>query len=112
MFRPNPTVDLNEFPALGTPPSSSNNRLATYASFQHDAEKTLHNARAGFNNMVAAAPVASSRMNAPRSFSIEEFPALKSSSTPFDNTMNRDAVGKPEQWLDYANLREGKNRVK
>ncbi|KAI8888199.1 hypothetical protein K501DRAFT_291765 [Backusella circina FSU 941] len=105
MFRPNPTVDLNEFPALGTPPSSSNNRLASYASFQPDAAgKTLNNARAGFNSMVASS---ASRSNAPRSFSMEEFPALKSSSTPFDNTMNRDAGGKPEQWLDYANLREG-----
>ncbi|CAO3679540.1 unnamed protein product [Rhizopus stolonifer] len=36
---------------------------------------------------------------------MDEFPALRSAQSPFDNAIGRDA-GKPEQWLDYANLRE------
>lgn len=38
---------------------------------------------------------------------MDEFPALRSSASPFDNAIGRESGGKPEQWLDYANLREG-----
>ncbi|KAI9270973.1 hypothetical protein EDC94DRAFT_633041 [Helicostylum pulchrum] len=123
MFRPNTTADLNEFPALGTPPTmnrsggGSNNRLASYAStagngFQQQQESLMdsmnefsHKGR--FNNMTAELPPSNNRNLAPRSFSMDEFPALRSSASPFENAISRESGGKPEQWLDYANLREG-----
>ncbi|KAG1452603.1 hypothetical protein G6F56_007773 [Rhizopus delemar] len=122
MFRPNTTAaDLNEFPALGTPPSSMNripNRLASYAStagqhgFQEPVDSSEFSKLASFSNRnnfngvsSSAADHLSNRNLAPRSFSMDEFPALRSAQTPFDNTLARES-GKPEQWLDYANLRE------
>lgn len=33
--------------------------------------------------------------------------ALYSSASPFDNIIDREPGGKPDQWLDYTNLREG-----
>ncbi|KAI8076214.1 hypothetical protein BDF21DRAFT_439351 [Thamnidium elegans] len=115
MFRPNTTADLNEFPALGTPPAmnrnggGSNNRLASYAStagngFQQQQESLMDSR---FNNMTAELPPSNNRNLAPRSFSMDEFPALRSSASPFENAISRESGGKPEQWLDYANLREG-----
>ncbi|KAI8091312.1 uncharacterized protein B0P05DRAFT_577362 [Gilbertella persicaria] len=116
MFRPNTTADLNEFPALGTPPTRNmNSRLGTsYAStagnhgFQQgndleDLKNNLAFNRTNFAN------------NPPRSFSMDEFPALRSSATPFDNAIGRESVsstGKPEQWLDYANLRDSQPQGK
>ncbi|KAG1450254.1 hypothetical protein G6F46_002815 [Rhizopus delemar] len=114
MFRPNTTTtttaaaDLNEFPVLGTPPSiNRTNRLTGYAStagngFQEvdDLHKLTFNNRNGFADQLSNRNLA-----APRSFSMDEFPALRSAQTPFDNTLSRES-GKPEQWLDYANLRE------
>ena len=113
MFRPNTTTttttaDLNEFPVLGTPPSiNRTNRLTSYAStagngFQEvdDLHKLTFNNRNGFADQLSNRNLA-----APRSFSMDEFPALRSAQTPFDNTLSRES-GKPEQWLDYANLRE------
>ncbi|KAI8643874.1 hypothetical protein BD408DRAFT_135034 [Parasitella parasitica] len=136
MFRPNTTADLNEFPALGTPPAmnrnavvpnsttpSMPNRLASYASTAGNngflqqqqeidsMEFSAHNknplafSRNNFNGELP--PSVNNRNLAPRSFSMDEFPALGSSASPFDNAIGRDSGGKPEQWLDYANLREG-----
>ncbi|CEG75167.1 hypothetical protein G6F70_004883 [Rhizopus microsporus] len=123
MFRPNTAAtDLNEFPVLGTPPPTMNrasavpNRLASYAStagngFQEPLETSDFNKLSSFsnrNNFNGVAPSAdqlSSRNLAPRSFSMDEFPALRSAVSPFDNSIGRES-GKPEQWLDYANLRE------
>jgi hypothetical protein len=137
MFRPNTTADLNEFPALGTPPTmnrtvptstpSMPNRLASYASTAgnngfppqqpqdmdngmdfsaHSNKNPLAFSRNNFNG--AELPPSSNNRNlAPRSFSMDEFPALRSSASPFDNAIGRESGGKPEQWLDYANLREG-----
>lgn len=158
MFRPNTTADLNEFPALGTPPTmnrtavtpSNNNRLASYAStagngFQQQQESLMesmndfaHNNKgnsslagsfppipphqARFNNVAGnnteLPPSSNNNSNsnssqrnlAPRSFSMDEFPALRSSASPFDNAIGRESGGKPEQWLDYANLREGQQQ--
>ncbi|KAI9475936.1 MAG: hypothetical protein EXX96DRAFT_575187 [Benjaminiella poitrasii] len=158
MFRPNTTADLNEFPALGTPPAlnrtsvvpNSTPAMATrlgagssssYASttgnngFPHqpqhpqDLENSMdfigHNNNnsnknvLGFNrnnNFNGELSLSSNTNNAnrniaPRSFSMDEFPALRSttSNSTFDNAMNRDSGNKPEQWLDYANLREGQH---
>lgn len=139
MFRPNTTADLNEFPALGTPPTMnrsaapSNNRLASYAStagngFQQQQESLMDSMndfshkgntlgsfppippQGRFNNLTGTSelpPSSNNRNLAPRSFSMDEFPALRSSASPFDNAISRESGGKPEQWLDYANLREG-----
>lgn len=136
MFRPNTTADLNEFPALGTPPTMNrtavtpSNRLASYAStagngFQQESLMDMNDfthkgnltgsfppipPQARFNNVAATElpPSSSNNRNlAPRSFSMDEFPALRSSASPFDNAIGRESGGKPEQWLDYANLREG-----
>ncbi|KAI9250323.1 hypothetical protein BY458DRAFT_27010 [Sporodiniella umbellata] len=115
-------TDLNEFPVLGTPPPSLNripNRLASYASTagQHDfSEPTDNNTelskmnstshRSNINGALSSTKDHLSHRNqAPRSFSMDEFPALGSAQSTFDNTITRDS-GKPEQWLDYANLRE------
>lgn len=141
MFRPNTTADLNEFPALGTPPAmnrsaiapnsttpSMPNRLASYASTagnngfpqqQQDMDNmdfSAHNknplafSRSNFNGELP--PSVNNRNLAPRSFSMDEFPALRSSASPFDNAIGRESGGKPEQWLDYANLREGQQAGK
>lgn len=148
MFRPNTAADLNEFPALGTPPTmnrtaAGSNRLASYASTAGnngfppqqqqqessslmDAGMNDFNSHKGNNGLSAAFPPIQGRFNAndlpsaasnnnnntnrnlaPRSFSMDEFPALRSSASPFDNAIGRESGGKPEQWLDYANLREG-----
>jgi hypothetical protein len=150
MFRPNTTADLNEFPALGTPPTMnrtavtpSNNRLASYASTagnngfqQQQQQESLMDSmndfsshkgnalgasfppippQARFNNVAGTAelpPSLNNRNLAPRSFSMDEFPALRSSASPFDNAIGRESGGKPEQWLDYANLREGQQGKK
>ncbi|KAG2206473.1 hypothetical protein INT46_001774 [Mucor plumbeus] len=141
MFRPNTTADLNEFPALGTPPTmnrtavapnsttpSMPNRLASYAStagnngFPQQQQEmdnmdfAAHNKtplafnRNNFNGELP--PSVNNRNLAPRSFSMDEFPALRSSASPFDNAIGRESGGKPEQWLDYANLREGQQAGK
>lgn len=143
MFRPNTAADLNEFPALGTPPTmnrtaAGSNRLASYAStagnngfppqHQQQQQESLmdsgmndFNSHKANNGLSAAFPPIQGRFNtnelpsasnnnrnlAPRSFSMDEFPALRSSASPFDNAIGRESGGKPEQWLDYANLREG-----
>ena len=137
MFRPNTAADLNEFPALGTPPTMNrtaapNSRLQSYASTagnngfpqqQQQQQESLMDSMNDFsshkgNSLGAAFPPIQGRFNAnelpsaanrnlaPRSFSTDEFPALRSSASPFDNAIGRESVGKPEQWLDYANLRE------
>ncbi|OBZ89907.1 General negative regulator of transcription subunit 2 [Choanephora cucurbitarum] len=135
MFRPNTTADLNEFPALGTPPTlnrSMNNRLGTsYAStagnngFQQQQQQQQQGASEIEdlkNNLAFNRGNFSNNNNQPRSFSMDEFPALRSSAVPFDNAIGgRDAVNnstvaggvnKPEQWLDYANLRESQPQGK
>ncbi|KAI7895063.1 uncharacterized protein EV154DRAFT_414126 [Mucor mucedo] len=133
MFRPNTTADLNEFPALGTPPtmnrtavtpSNNNNRLASYAStagngFQQQQESLMESmndfTKGNLGSFPPIPPHQAARYNnrnlAPRSFSMDEFPALRSSASPFDNAIGRESGGKPEQWLDYANLREGQQQA-
>lgn len=123
MFRPNTTADLNEFPALGTPPTlnranvptnstpSLASRMASYASTasngfpplqQHDMDALDFKNSMGLsrNNFEDLAPSSNNRNIPPRSFSMDEFPALGRPTAPLES------AGKPEQWLDYANLRE------
>lgn len=177
MFRPNTGIDLNDFPALGSPASSTRtpnasgslppqppsssllptNRFATYpstASSSTHLQDTLLGTgsavtAAGNSNIAAATandfvvsgssplgsyqPVhsasaaaaayaghgsdhhvlANTRGLAPRTFSMDEFPALKSSTTapgaatPFGNDLSvasKSAVG-GEPW-DYTAARE------
>lgn len=116
MFRPNTTADLNEFPALGTPPPmnrtnalptpSMANRLASYASTASIAHQnfdsidfTSKNPMVAFNGELP--PSTNNRNIPPRSFTMDDFPALGRSNPPFENSFNRESSGKPEQWLDY-----------
>lgn len=147
MFRPNTTVtaDLNEFPALGTPPAMNravppalNNRLGggSYATTANnsggfpnaaDSSNSLLDNMNGFQQQQqqrfnGAEGLLPRQQQQPRSFSMDEFPALRSSASPFDNNnaiggggnslqvQNGVVGGKPEQWLDYANLREGQQQ--
>lgn len=107
MFRPNTTADLSEFPALGTPPTQNRSattattpslasRMASYASTASSGFPPLQHHDMGLNRN-AFDDLTSNRTIPPRSFSIDEFPALGRSNAPLE---------KPEQWLDYANLRE------
>lgn len=161
MFRPNTGIDLNDFPALGTPASSSraapagslppqppsssllpSNRFATYPSSasnpNHLQEALLGSGAAantnvsdfggvqtssplgsyqGVHSASAAAAysghsgdhhqLATARGLAPRTFSMDDFPALRSSAAPsFGNDMSTSALNsKPEPW-DYSG-REG-----
>jgi hypothetical protein len=118
MFRPNttttattPAADLNEFPVLGTPPPSMNNRLpnrlASYASTAGNIQDMDDFSKLGsFRNIQTD----QRNLAAPRSFSMDEFPALRSAQSPFDSSIGRES-GKPEQWLDYANLREQQGKL-
>ncbi|KAJ8654139.1 hypothetical protein O0I10_010215 [Lichtheimia ornata] len=184
MFRPNTGIDLNDFPALGSPasstrtpnagslppqpPSSSllpSNRFANYPSTPSNSTH-LQDALLGTGSAVTAAgnsnaavanefgvvsgssplgsyqPVhsataaaaayaghgdhhvlANARSLAPRTFSMDEFPALRSSSTapgaatPFGNDLSaanslasKGAVG-GEPW-DYASARDSMSSSK
>jgi hypothetical protein len=128
MFRPTSTADLNEFPALGTPPPmnrpsalpnsttpSMANRLASYASTasnfaqHHDFDSIDFTSKnhLGMNAFNGELPPSSNNRNIPpRSFSMDDFPALGRSNVSFENSFNRESSGKPEQWLDYTNLRD------
>lgn len=154
MFRPNTGIDLNDFPALGTPAASNSratptvppqtpssllpsNRFANYPSTPSNSNH-LQDALLGSgavsdfpssspyqpvaayggaasDHALAAAVAARGGGGGPRTYSMDEFPALRSSTAaaaagvPFGNEMaNVNAMNsKPEPWdYYYAGARD------
>ncbi|KAI8138104.1 hypothetical protein BJV82DRAFT_321824 [Fennellomyces sp. T-0311] len=165
MFRPNTGIDLNDFPALGTPasnsraaptgslppqpPSSSllpSNRFANYPSTPSNSNHVQDAFLSGgagtgsnvsdFGTVTSSSPLgsyqpvhsaaaaayaghandhqlATARGLAPRTFSMDDFPALRSSAAapgasapPFGNDLATSAINsKAEPW-DYPGARE------
>lgn len=107
--RPNNTIDLNDFPALGTaassgrpasslPPQSSmlpNNRFANYPPTDHSL---LGNVEFG-----ASSPYRGGLGN--RGISMDEFPALQRSPAPLTPSSSdiKGASGGVDPW-DYGNF--------
>ncbi|KAL0094934.1 hypothetical protein J3Q64DRAFT_1624085, partial [Phycomyces blakesleeanus] len=137
-----PGVDLNEFPALGTPPTSNrgnpattgpmpSGRLASYASTagtnvnaNHLQETLIGNGMAmndyGMQNSSSMAyqtppngfPLPTDQLGrglGPRSFSVDDFPALRNPDNAFGNAIANEPSpmnGKPEPWREYSGPRE------
>ncbi|KAI8874492.1 hypothetical protein K501DRAFT_204539 [Backusella circina FSU 941] len=116
MFRQTPGVDLNDFPALGTPTNrsstqASNRVAASYAStagtaLMQDPSLLGNNNDLSDYNLPMGALYPMQNNNAqqsdlarravgPRGFSMDDFPALRSSSSAF-------APPKQEAWSGYA----------